>query len=65
VVAEGIERPDQLGQLREMGCDLGQGFGLASPMKPAEAAEFMARQAVREDRSTAEMGYDTAERVSG
>ena len=32
VIAEGIERPDQLEQLRSMGCDLGQGFGVAPPM---------------------------------
>ena len=35
VVAEGIETRDQLYQLREMGCDLGQGF-LFSPAVPAE-----------------------------
>ncbi len=32
VVAEGIERPLQLTELREMGCRYGQGFLLASPM---------------------------------
>jgi EAL domain-containing protein (putative c-di-GMP-specific phosphodiesterase class I) len=34
-VAEGIERPDQLAELRELGCKLGQGFLF---MKPVEAA---------------------------
>ncbi|MDT0327861.1 putative bifunctional diguanylate cyclase/phosphodiesterase [Nocardiopsis lambiniae] len=32
VVAEGIERPEQLEQLRAMGCDRGQGFLVARPM---------------------------------
>ncbi|MBB6170415.1 diguanylate cyclase (GGDEF)-like protein/PAS domain S-box-containing protein [Nocardiopsis mwathae] len=32
VVAEGIERPDQLEQLRSMGCGHGQGFLVARPM---------------------------------
>ncbi|WP_088282115.1 bifunctional diguanylate cyclase/phosphodiesterase [Ideonella sp. A 288] len=36
VVAEGIETPDQLAQLREMGCDLGQGFHLGFPLMPQE-----------------------------
>jgi diguanylate cyclase (GGDEF)-like protein len=32
VVAEGIEHPRQLAELREMGCDYGQGFLVARPM---------------------------------
>ncbi|WP_326825212.1 putative bifunctional diguanylate cyclase/phosphodiesterase [Streptosporangium sp. NBC_01756] len=32
VVAEGIERPEQLALLREMGCTRGQGFLVARPM---------------------------------
>lgn len=32
VVAEGIERPEQLEQLRTMGCGYGQGFLVARPM---------------------------------
>jgi len=34
-VAEGIETREQLMQLRELGCDLGQGFFLARPMDAA------------------------------
>ncbi|MCW2883517.1 MAG: hypothetical protein JWL58_379 [Streptosporangiaceae bacterium] len=34
VVAEGIERPEQLELLREMGCPRGQGFLVARPMAP-------------------------------
>jgi EAL domain-containing protein (putative c-di-GMP-specific phosphodiesterase class I) len=36
VVAEGIERPEQLSLLREMGCALGQGYLIARPMSPRE-----------------------------
>lgn len=35
VVAEGIERPDQLARLRQLGCDAGQGF-LFSPAADAD-----------------------------
>jgi diguanylate cyclase (GGDEF)-like protein len=40
VVAEGIESPDQLGALRELGCEFGQGFYLGSPAShdPIEVA---------------------------
>ena len=32
VVAEGIETPEQHTALAEIGCDVGQGFGIAHPM---------------------------------
>jgi len=32
-VAEGIERPAQLAELRELGCDLGQGYLLSPPIE--------------------------------
>jgi diguanylate cyclase (GGDEF)-like protein/PAS domain S-box-containing protein len=35
VVAEGIERPEQLELLRAMGCGLGQGYLMAAPMTAA------------------------------
>ncbi len=35
VVAEGIERPEHLDLLREMGCGLGQGYLIAKPMDAA------------------------------
>jgi diguanylate cyclase (GGDEF)-like protein/PAS domain S-box-containing protein len=36
VVAEGIERPEQLTLLQEMGCGLGQGFLIARPVSARE-----------------------------
>jgi len=36
VVAEGIERSDQLQLLKSLGCDRGQGFLLGRPMPPAD-----------------------------
>ncbi|MGO8960385.1 MAG: putative bifunctional diguanylate cyclase/phosphodiesterase [Streptosporangiaceae bacterium] len=41
IVAEGIERPEQLELLRAMGCGLGQGYLVARPMA-ADAIESMA-----------------------
>jgi diguanylate cyclase (GGDEF)-like protein len=42
IVAEGIEQPRQLAELKEMGCGYGQGFLLARPM-PAADLEAMFR----------------------
>jgi len=36
VVAEGIETPEQAEVLRELGCDIGQGFLFAKPLPAAE-----------------------------
>ena len=36
VVAEGVETTAQLDRLREIGCDVVQGYLLARPMPPAE-----------------------------
>jgi diguanylate cyclase (GGDEF)-like protein/PAS domain S-box-containing protein len=40
IVAEGIERPDQLARLRELTCDLGQGYLFARPL-PAQEVELL------------------------
>ncbi len=42
VVAEGIETPWQLEQLRSLGCRLGQGFLLSRPLSAADAALLLA-----------------------
>jgi diguanylate cyclase (GGDEF)-like protein len=44
VVAEGIETPDQLARLIELGCDLGQGFHFARPMDANSIDELLARR---------------------
>jgi EAL domain-containing protein (putative c-di-GMP-specific phosphodiesterase class I) len=41
VVAEGIEHADQWERLRDLGCDLGQGFHFARPMNVAGTLEFL------------------------
>ena len=42
VVAEGIETADQMTQLRELGCEGGQGFHLAKPLSEQAAGEWLA-----------------------
>lgn len=44
-VAEGIERPEQLAVLRELGCDWGQGWHLGRPVR-AEAVPTLKARAV-------------------
>jgi diguanylate cyclase (GGDEF)-like protein/PAS domain S-box-containing protein len=41
VVAEGIEQPNQASHLRELGCELGQGFLYAKAMGPADLVEYL------------------------
>ena len=43
-VAEGIERPDQLAWLREVGCDLGQGYLFARPSTVEDLAAWLAQR---------------------
>ncbi len=43
VVAEGVESEKQAQQLREMGCDKGQGYHFAEPLSPEEASRFLLR----------------------
>jgi diguanylate cyclase (GGDEF)-like protein len=40
-VAEGIEEPEQLAQLRALGCEMGQGYLFARPLPRQEAFEFL------------------------
>ena len=43
VVAEGIELQEQWTKLRDLGCDLGQGFYFAKPMDAESARSFLAK----------------------
>ena len=43
VIAEGIETAGQLGLLREMDCDYGQGYYFAKPLPSVEAGPFLAK----------------------
>jgi EAL domain-containing protein (putative c-di-GMP-specific phosphodiesterase class I) len=42
VVAEGIELDAQLKRLRELGCELGQGFHFAHPMESERMLDYLA-----------------------
>jgi EAL domain-containing protein (putative c-di-GMP-specific phosphodiesterase class I) len=46
VVAEGIEESAQWHTLRDLGCDMGQGFYFARPMPADAALAFLARTPV-------------------
>jgi EAL domain-containing protein (putative c-di-GMP-specific phosphodiesterase class I) len=41
VVAEGVEREDQLRQLQAMGCDLAQGYLFSKPQDTQGMASFL------------------------
>ena len=41
VVAEGVEIEEQEALLREMGCDMAQGFHFSEPLPPEAASEFL------------------------
>jgi EAL domain-containing protein (putative c-di-GMP-specific phosphodiesterase class I) len=43
VIAEGVESQEQVEQLKEMGCDLVQGYYFAKPLAPEATSEFLAR----------------------
>jgi EAL domain-containing protein (putative c-di-GMP-specific phosphodiesterase class I) len=41
VVAEGVESPAQARTLLDLGCDIGQGTGIAAPMPAAQVAGWV------------------------
>lgn len=41
VIAEGVEKPEQLAMLQSMECEFGQGFLFGRPCEPAEAERFI------------------------
>ena len=44
VLAEGIEQPEQLALLDELGCDHGQGYHFGRPQPAEQLAELLAQQ---------------------
>jgi predicted signal transduction protein with EAL and GGDEF domain len=59
VVAEGIERPEHLELLREMGCGLGQGYLIAKPTN-ASGIEALVRSGWPGPGAAAEVPRDAA-----
>jgi diguanylate cyclase (GGDEF)-like protein len=57
VVAEGIETEEQARRLRDLGCDMGQGFAWAHPADPVRVGSFMTRQL---ERGRSDMAAPTA-----
>jgi diguanylate cyclase len=45
VIAEGIERSDQVRRLRQLGCDSGQGYLFAAPLDEAEVLDLLISEA--------------------
>ena len=43
IVAEGVESEEQAERLREMGCDLAQGYHFAEPLPREAVSGFLAR----------------------
>jgi EAL domain-containing protein (putative c-di-GMP-specific phosphodiesterase class I) len=41
VVAEGVESPEDVAFLRQIGCEYGQGFHYSPPLSPDEAMQFL------------------------
>ena len=41
IIAEGIETPEQAAFLRDLGCQIGQGFHLSAPLCAKEATHFL------------------------
>jgi diguanylate cyclase (GGDEF)-like protein/PAS domain S-box-containing protein len=42
IIAEGVETPQQIAKLLQLGCDLAQGFGIAHPMPACEIPAWVA-----------------------
>jgi EAL domain-containing protein (putative c-di-GMP-specific phosphodiesterase class I) len=43
-IAEGIETPEQMAVLKELGCDIGQGYLFSKPIDFAKALAFLRKQ---------------------
>jgi Amt family ammonium transporter len=55
-IAEGVEEPEQLAALAELGCDMCQGFLLARPLQPAVVAGLIDKE---QQRAAAQHGAGT------
>jgi EAL domain-containing protein (putative c-di-GMP-specific phosphodiesterase class I) len=65
VVAEGIETEEQARRLRELGCDMGQGYVWAHPANPVRIGAFVNRRLERraDRRASAEKRPERKSRV--
>jgi EAL domain-containing protein (putative c-di-GMP-specific phosphodiesterase class I) len=45
LVAEGVERPEQLVRLRDLGCNVGQGYYFSRPLSADEVSDYLAGEA--------------------
>ena len=64
VTAEGVETVEQLELVRELGCDLVQGYLIAAPMAPAAIPEWQASFAPRWEELNAAAAPATGRRRS-
>jgi diguanylate cyclase (GGDEF)-like protein/PAS domain S-box-containing protein len=64
VIAEGIETPEQLAQLRNLGCEFGQGYLLARPLSPEMAAATALVDLRRADAGTPPLPSPAATRLA-
>jgi diguanylate cyclase (GGDEF)-like protein len=48
IIAEGIETEEQLLALRQLGCQLGQGYFFARPLKATDVPEFVRQQRIKQ-----------------
>jgi diguanylate cyclase (GGDEF)-like protein/PAS domain S-box-containing protein len=46
VIAEGVETPEQAATLRDLGCDVGQGYHYARPLPAPDAVDLLGREPV-------------------
>ncbi|MGI8812132.1 MAG: EAL domain-containing protein [Pyrinomonadaceae bacterium] len=52
-IAEGIESPEQMLALRELGCDAGQGFHFAKPLSSEDMKEFLTQRHAKPEKTIA------------
>ncbi len=41
IIAEGVESPDEMARLQELGCELAQGYLFAQPLPPDQIMEML------------------------